>query len=348
MKAMGRFYLRTINYRGRNPVYLLLQILLYLLSGVYFIFLRMKRAYARRRKIKIDIPVISVGNITWGGTGKTPLVIYLVHIFKHRGKNITVIHHGQRFGDEPELLHRKLPQVEILHSASKKKLLLGLKNRKDVNIVVIDDGFQNWDIHRDLDILVLDSGAPFGNGYLIPRGNLREEPASINRADLIVVNKITPESNLDALEKRIARYNFSGDIVYTCYEIEKIRKMEGGEVLPSFLSERKVALVAGIGHPEYFSYLIQNTGAEIIQRFFYPDHHVYTRQDLQRIEDKLDNKVEVILITEKDEVKFKKIFSESQSIISLPLYVVEVGLRFVKNEQALHRRLDILLGGSGI
>ena len=75
---------------------------------------------------------------------------------------------------------------------------------------------------------------------------------------------------------------------------------------------------------------------------------MYTRQDLQTIEDKLDNKVEVILITEKDEVKFKKIFSESQSIISLPLYVVEVGLRFVKNEQALHRRLDILLGGSGI
>jgi tetraacyldisaccharide-1-P 4'-kinase len=334
------FYSKVINYRGKNLIFIILQIMLYILSGIYYIILYIKRANGYKNKIKINIPVISVGNITWGGVGKTPVVIYLAHQIIQRGKNVAIVHHGKRFKDEVELLGRKLPQVEILHSGSKKELILGLESRKDVQIAIIDDGFQNWNIHRDLDILVMDYNAPLGNGYLIPRGNLREEPKSIGRADIVIINKVISCDNLNKLESMITSFNFKGDIVCSCYEVEKIRKINNGEeISPSSLRGKKVALVAGIGRPEYFEHLIQGT----IQKFFYPDHYGYDRQDVQIIIEKLDKEVEYILTTEKDEAKLMDLMVETENRFFLSLYVVGVGLRFIKNEQAIHRRLDILL-----
>lgn len=344
MKSAGMLYFRVINYRGKNLIFIILQILLYMLSGLYYLILCIKRAYGYKNKIKINIPVISVGNITWGGVGKTPAVIYLARHLIQKGKNVAIIHHGRRFKDEVELLSRKLPGVEILHSGSKKELILSLEKRKDVHIAIIDDGFQNWDIHRDLDILVMDYNAPLGNGYLIPRGNLREEPKSIARADIVIINKVVSGEDFNKLESMIASFNFKGDLVYSCYEVEKIRKINNGEEIPpSSLAGKKVALVAGIGQPEYFEYLIKDRGAEVIQRFFYPDHYGYNRQNVQIIMEKLDKGIEYILTTEKDEAKLINLIADLKGGIFSSLYVVEIKLKFIKNEQAIHRRLDILL-----
>ncbi len=344
-----RFYFKIINYRGKNLIYLFVQFVLYLLSGIYYLVLKIIRTYRFQRKLKINIPVISVGNIVWGGTGKTPVVIYLAEKIKDYGKKVAIVHHGSKFGDEAELLKGRLPEVEIFHSISKKEAVLKIGEKNDISVVIIDDGFQNWGIHRDLDIVVMDCNVPFGNGYFIPRGNLREEPASIARADLIVINKITPGKNLDKVESQIRKYNSWADIVYCCYEIEKIMAVNSNQILsPSLLSGKKVALITAIAQPDYFEHIVKKAGAQIIHRFFYPDHYIYTRQDIKNISKELDSRIQLVLTTEKDREKLRKIVSYWEKIISLPLYIVGINLKVIENEQALDRRLRFLLDSPGI
>ncbi len=348
MLSVIRFYFKIINYRGKNLIYLFVQFVLYLLSGLYYLILKIIRTYRFGRKIKIDIPIISVGNIVWGGTGKTPVVIYLAEKIKDYGKKVAIVHHGSKFSDEAESLKVRLPEVEIFHSISKKEAVLKVGKRKDISAVIIDDGFQNWGIYRDLDIVVMDCNVPFGNGYLIPRGNLREEPASIARADLIVINKITTGKNLDQVESQIKKYNSWGEIVYCCYEIEKIMAINNTQTLPpSVLSGKKVALITAIAQPDYFEHIVKNRGVHIVHKFFYPDHYIYTHQDIKNISKELDDRIEFFLTTEKDREKFKRIFSFWEKIISLPLYVVGVNLKVIKNEQTLDRRLHFLLDNPG-
>lgn len=275
--------------------------------------------YAR----KLPIPVISIGNLTVGGTGKTPFTLYLARLLQEQGKRVAVLSRGykgnsslkvnvvsdgksvhlgpEEAGDEPFLLAEKLPGIPVL--TGKDRGILGEYAGKhfSIEVAVLDDGFQHLKLKRELDIILLDGGKPFGNGYLLPRGSLREPPEQLKRADLIVVTQADILKDHEEIKKKIRIHNRSAPIFFAHYSpvtLEKLNQKE--KVSLDYLRGRKVVALAGVARPESFSALLTRLGAEVADTLFYPDHHRYKPEDLEKGE-----KGSVIVTTEKDAVKLR-------------------------------------------
>jgi tetraacyldisaccharide 4'-kinase len=286
---------------------------------------------------KLPCPVVSVGNLTVGGTGKTPMVILLANLLQKKGyrpavlsrgyagrnrQKSNVITDGQNIllgpddaGDEPFLIAASTSGVPVLtgrdrYSAGKHAL-----DRLGANVLVLDDAFQHRQVFRDMNILLLDAERPFENGCILPRGPLREPSSSLKRADLIVLTradeKIPSTFNLD-LDREFpeipvfkARHRPEG-LCKIHFPYPGGRDERKGETTlpPDFLRGKRVFAFAGIAHPQSFRKTIESLGAEVVAFKTYPDHHHYTPADMEDIlKVSRDDTAEIILTTEKDGVK---------------------------------------------
>ena len=275
------------------------------------------------RSRKLSIPVISIGNLTVGGTGKTPTTIYVARLLQSMGKRVGVLSRGYRgvgsgvvnvvsdgervrlgpdtAGDEPFLIAEKLPGIVVL--TGKDRGLVGEYAQKkfSVDIVLLDDGFQHIQLKRDLDILLLDGRNPLGNGYLLPRGDLREPPQSIQRADLVLVTHA--EKNYEKGNDIIHTFNLKAPIFFADYVPVRLENLISQEKMSlDFLHGRAVKALAGVAQPEYFVSLLSHLGAEVKETLFFPDHHCYHQQDLAKID-----KSSLFVTTEKDAVKLRSL-----------------------------------------
>lgn len=280
------------------------------------------RLYDRQffRPVKLPRPVISVGNLTVGGTGKTPTVILIAALLKAHGYHPAVLSRGyggdvdtpvnivsdgdrvcmgwREAGDEPVMIARALPGVPVLTGPKRSLTGRAAVERFGADVLILDDGFQHRSVSREIDIVLLDAARPFGNGHLLPRGPLREPPKALRRATVLLR---TGDADHEApLREASSLPSFRGihrplELVDAATEkTSPLAKLRGAKVLA----------FAGIGSPDSFQRSLEGLGAEVVCFRAFPDHHPYRHSDIVALRLRAaDSGAALIVTTEKDTIR---------------------------------------------
>jgi tetraacyldisaccharide 4'-kinase len=303
--------------KDNSPLVLLARVLLAPLQLVYMLLSSAKNAIYDAKLVSlssVDVPVISVGNLTVGGTGKTPLVIELARRGLAAGKKVAVVTRG--FGapadeagrsDEVRLIADRVPDALLVVSPDK---VLGAKQavEQGAEVVILDDGFQHRRLHRDLDIAVVDARAPFGNGFQLPLGGLRESPAGLARADVVVLThtETMEQSDVTAAVVRLRAFRRDVPVVRAQHRPLGVRSVTADTLDPaSHLAGLDVFLFCGIASPEGFRDTVEALGARVQGLMAFGDHHAFTAHDLAAV--RSEARTARLLCTEKDAGKLGQI-----------------------------------------
>lgn len=274
--------------------------------------------------------VISVGNITLGGTGKTPAVIQAAQVLQGRGKRVAVISRGygrrnenevlvvsdgrsvktdtRLFGDEPVLIASSLPGAAVIVGADRYQAGQAALDQFTPDVLILDDGYQHVRLKRDLNIVLLDADAPFGNGRLFPAGTLREPPQALARADAVLITRAGKGRDLDAVRRVIARHTAAP--VFTASHVPTGLKdiMTGGEEPLASLRGRSLLAFSGIARPQAFFSLLRELGAGVMRELPFPDHYPFRSEDLERVRRTArEEAADMIITTEKDAVRLRSL-----------------------------------------
>lgn len=331
----------------------LLKALLRALSLVYGLSVRFcawQQGMACRR---MECRVVSVGNITLGGTGKTSLVEYVARFLKSAGLRVAVVSRGYlrpvaagdsvaAMGDEPALLLRKLGGVPIIVDKDRQRACRRACHEYGADAVVLDDGFQQWRIKKDLEIVAIDALDPFGNRALLPRGILREPLSSLGRADVFVLTKTDLGEGTADLEVFLRKVNPSALIVRSVHAPLGVWEYPEPAALVSLetLRGRGVALFSGIGDPGSFEKIVLRAGIRVSAHFRFGDHHPFSRDDLDAVARKaMQAGAQALMTTEKDAVRVSASLPEGFRDEGLPLFVLRIELKIVENEEGFRDRL---------
>lgn len=335
---------------------------LHLASHVYTAGVR-ARAWAYRqgvfRRISMSVPVVSIGNVTVGGTGKTPLTIFLATYLRKRGRKPAIVSRGylkegrglvivsdgtkvlagrRQAGDEPYLMARALPEVPVVVGPNRTMAGYVAYGRFAPDIILMDDGFQHLKVQRDLDILVIDATDPFGNGRTLPRGILREPPNHIIRADLIVLTRVDQAEHLDEARAHIRSLNPRAPIVESVHKpTALVHFQECRDLGVSALAGARVVALSSIGNPTGFERTLTDLGATLVDHWRLPNHHHYRRGPLADLVDRArDLNVAAIATTEKDTVRFPPGFA-----FHIPVWVLKIELSIVAGEEHFERLVTL-------
>lgn len=285
-----------------------------------------------RRRDTLPLPVVSIGNLTAGGTGKTPMTQTLCRRLIEHGKRPAVLSrgHGGRgsgvrlvsddhgnigrgaddAGDEPLLLARSLPGVPVLVGKDRRESGREAMRRFALDVLVLDDGFQFWQLARDLDIVLLDARRPFDNGHSLPRGLLREPARHLSRAGLVVATRADGLDDVgrEALCARIAALAPGVGLFFARHTATGLVSLEGFQapLLPlEALRGRRVLAWSAIARPDSFARALAATGAEVVAHVAEPDHHAPSSADVERVRARIrQDGIEALVMTEKDAVKW--------------------------------------------
>ncbi len=318
---------------------------LYLLSLIYErlvqvrLFLYRKRIFRERA---LGCLVISIGNLTVGGTGKTPIVEKFARALQKGGRHVAILSRGYKSvprpskrgwlaklrgdnpapprvvsdgksllldsltaGDEPYMLAHNLKNVVVLVDKDRVKSGLFAIENMNADTLLLDDGLQYLHLKHRLDIVLVDRQAPFGNEFLLPRGTLREPPRNLRRASYIFITKSTGESN-EGLIKRVRRYNRTAEIIECAHKALHLQNVITGKIAPlEKLDGTFIGSICGIAAPESFEDGLRKLGARIEIAKRYIDHHRYTETELRSFINRcIRRDLEMIVTTEKDAVRF--------------------------------------------
>lgn len=294
---------------------------------------------------KVPVKVISVGNLTLGGTGKTPFVMMLAKILKENiGKETAILIRGYGW-DEQAMLKKRLPEIPVFVGEDRVRASRRAVKLYGANAVVLDDGFQYWELARDLNIVLIDSRNLFGNGRLFPRGILREPKESLSRADIVVFTKVDKaRTNLDTLKISLKSMNPSLVFLEAVHKPAALYDARTGEDLGlSFVKGRKAVLVSSIGDPGYFEETVKGLGMNVVEHIIFGDHHDYDEGDISRIAKRCDERsFDFILTTEKDAVKLNRM---RLSFSRYRLMTLSVEMSITAGRETLIDRLNSLYSG---
>ena len=269
------------------------------------------RRFSRRRRIRTHF-TISVGNLTLGGTGKTPFLQYLVKILQRQISPITILSRGyggsmskdgssvpelgepKFYGDEPVLHKNKFPNVQMIIGKNRYKSF-SKYNLDSSGFVILDDGFQHHALERDLDIVLLDGERPLGNGFTLPLGSLREPYSHLVRAHAIVLTKTEPSQEF---LKSLGR-DFPETPVFWAKAVQ--RKLVPRFPIPN-PSPTSIHLVTGVGNPKSVVRSLEEIGIKVLTKNFFRDHHPFSPQDLESLRD-----VRPLAMTTKDWIKWQSL-----------------------------------------
>jgi tetraacyldisaccharide 4'-kinase len=339
--------------------------LLYLLSLIYERIVQVRLALYRRRVFRqraLGCLVISIGNLTVGGTGKTPIVEKFARALQSGGRHVAILSRGyksvpkrnrrtwlQRLsgggvdpprivsdgqtllldsltaGDEPYMLAHNLKNVIVLVDKDRVKSGLFAIDKMKVDTLLLDDGLQYLRLKHRLDIVLVDRQAPFGNEFLLPRGTLREPPRNLKRASYIFITKSTGESN-EELVRRIRRYNRTAEIIECAHQPLYLQHFLTGERLPlDRLRDTFIGSICGIAAPESFEGGLRDLGARIDLAKRYIDHHRYASAELLSFISRcIRRDLEMIITTEKDAVRMPRL---TESEMKVPIYFLRVEIQ---------------------
>jgi tetraacyldisaccharide 4'-kinase len=341
-------YLRLIRGQTPGPVAAAARLGLLGLSGGYRLAVGLRnRAYdaGRAPAGRASVPVVSVGNLTLGGTGKTPMVEWVCRRFRERGLRVAILSRGYGRGeglnDEGRVLEENLPDVPHLQDADRVRLAGIAVEELESEVLVLDDGFQHRRLARDLDIVLLDALEPFGLGWLSPRGLLREPVGSLRRAGVVVLSRadlvdaVTRAAIRTEAERRAGPLRWAEarhaprDLFVSGSEPEPLDRLAGA----------RVAAFCGLGNPEGFRRTLEELGVAPADFRAFPDHHPYNARDVADLGTwAREHGAELVLTTQKDLVKVR-----TAALGGIPLRALRIGLEVT----AGHEVLDAALAAIG-
>lgn len=285
---------------------------------------------------RVSVPVISVGNLTTGGTGKTPLIGWLVGELRSQGIRVAVISrgYGSRDGapnDEALELARRLPGLIHFQDPDRVAAAERAISEAGAELILLDDGFQHRRLARDLDLVLIDATNPFGFDALLPRGLLREPKKSLRRANAIILTRVEQidRERLQTIADKVARLA-PGVPQWEARTVP--RRWVGPEnVLPQEgLADQPVVAFCGIGNPDGFLNQLREVNVAVVDERIYPDHHAYTDQDWATLEASVAASGAVAAVcTGKDLVKLKR-------PLSVPVWALEVELELERGTELIH------------
>ncbi|OGS20884.1 MAG: tetraacyldisaccharide 4'-kinase [Elusimicrobia bacterium RIFOXYA2_FULL_39_19] len=320
---------------------------LWLLSVIYGIAVKLKYNSSLKNKKYLPKKVICAGNITTGGTGKSPAVILLAKMFQEKGRNVAVLSRGYKrksagpdllvvsdkekllaqiteSGDEPYLLAESLKGVPVIVCKSRYEAGKYAVENFNADLLILDDGFSHWKLHRDLDIVLIDCLKPFGGGFLLPLGRLREPLSCLCRASVILLTNsgLVHKEKIDYITNKIRKYNQFSPIVRAYHKpagFEKIISRE--KTAPNGFENKKAIALSSIGNPLSFEKTLQSLGIDIVDTIRFPDHYWYKESDIT----KLSEKKEVIFTTQKDAVKIEAVMRK-MNLTDLNMHFLKIEL----------------------
>jgi tetraacyldisaccharide 4'-kinase len=355
-----------------------LRTVLRVLSFVYLAIVQFRLYLYRKRILKerqLGCLVISIGNLTVGGTGKTPVVEKFARALQKGGRRVAILSRGYKSvdrrqeknwwkrllvpglevpprvvsdgksvlldsaisGDEPYMLASNLTGVAVVVDKDRVKSGLHALKKLDVDTLLLDDGLQYLHLKHRLDIVLVDRQAPFGNEHLLPRGTLREPPRNLQRASYIFITKCNGEPN-DGLIQRIRRYNRTAEIIECTHKPLYLKHVYKDERLPlDCLKGLYIGSLCGIAAPESFEAGLRNLGAKIELSRHFADHHRYAEKELNLFLQRCVRRdVSAVITTEKDAVRFPII-----DPLEVPIYYLRVEIEILNGqetwEQCVHR-----------
>ncbi len=288
---------------------------------------------------RVSCRIVSIGNITAGGTGKTPMTLYFAEQWQKKGCKVGIVSRGYRrknkaalvlvsdgvetcatpdaAGDEPYLMAQRLSGVPVMVCADRFEGCKELIRRFAVEVILLDDAFQHLKIHRDQNILIIDATQPFGNGHLLPRGPLREPLSAIKRSDLVIFTRAEKDLPMKKIIQHVSPYQPS--ILQSRFKTTALIDLNTGKSSdPSVLKGQCVLPFCGIGNPAAFFSQLESLGAKLEPAHIFEDHHDYKQSDWAAIQNSAANKKGIwIVTTEKDAVKIKSLMTETAKIYAL-------------------------------
>jgi tetraacyldisaccharide 4'-kinase len=319
------------------------------------------------RSRRVDAKVVCIGNLTAGGTGKTPATILAALTLRRRDQPVAILSRGygrpekssevrvlqdgsgldwRQCGDEPWMMHQLLKgqHVPILVAPDRVRSATQAVASFQPKVLLLDDGFQHRRLQRDLDVVLVDSLDPFGGGSLLPLGNLREPRRALRRAHLIMLTHVdqAPEAQLRTLREEIHRINPAAPLLESIHKPDFLLEVMTEVQVPfTRLQGRPVATLAGLAAPEQFEGSLEAHGIRIAQKWRYPDHHRYTHRELASIGHLRAGMP--IVTTFKDLVRFP---ADWRELLAQEVYVLAIRLEIVRGKNTWNDALLGLAGGT--
>lgn len=302
------------------------------------------RRYDRRQAEvhTVAVPVICVGNLTMGGTGKTPMVQYLAEWFRSHGVRVAIVSRGYRAevgegNDEARELSDKLPDVPHIQNADRVAAANLAVDELDMQLVLLDDGFQHRRLHRDMDLVLLDALQPFGYNHVFPRGMLREPVHGLRRADVAVLTRanFVTAVQRQAIQDRVRSIAPALRWVEVAHQPTGLRSQISSEPIDTLVGKRVLGF-CGIGNPAGFRKTLEDCGVRLLDFREYPDHHHYSRDDVQSlIEWSKLHRPDLLICTHKDFVKI-----EMDQLGEIPLRALVVEIQVLAGAAVLEEALQ--------
>ena len=338
------------------------------LSGIFRMLVQLRLSRYRsgaRIQHYLGTQVVAIGNITVGGTGKTPVVELLSRTLRDRGRQVAILsrgykskkldrpqkwqdRHGRNIpaermpkvvstgaallldskfaGDEPFMLARNLDGVSVVVDKNRVRGGLFAVDQLEADTLLLDDGMQYLDLAHSIDIVLIDSGSPFGTEALLPRGTLREPPKNLRRASYILITKCDGSSN-EALISRIRKYNKVAEIIECTHGPIYLEDVFTRERRPlDFLKDKWVGAISAIAVPEAFEKSLERLGARVEIRRRFSDHYRFSKREVEKFMQRcVERDMEMIVTTEKDAVRFPKPTS-----VDVPVYFLRIEVEILK------------------
>jgi tetraacyldisaccharide 4'-kinase len=343
------------------------------LSHAYKGVMRLRSSLYRNgilRHHTLGCQVISIGNLTVGGTGKTPVVEVFARTLQQKGRKVAILSRGYKKeepplikrlgdkvlmrekrtpprivsdgetllldsamgGDEPYMLASNLPDVAVLVDKDRVKSGRYAINRLGCDTLILDDGFQYLYMKHRVDVVLVDSKNPFGNGFVLPRGILRESIRSLSKADYVFITKCNGTDN-SGLKAEIRRFNAKAEIIECAHKpryLKNVFTTVRDEL--AYLKGMPVIAFSGIAAPEGFESSLESLGANVLGRIRYADHHRYTQQQIIDAINRAKNEgAEAIITTEKDAVRFPRL-----DRTDVPVYFLRVDIELLSGTEDFH------------
>lgn len=295
-----------------------------------------------RSVIQVNVPVISVGNLSLGGTGKTPMVKWIAKWCLKEGKRVAIVSRGYGTtdgtkNDEARELAQTLANVPHVQNPDRVAAARQAIAEHGAEVIVADDAFQHRRLARDLDVVLIDALEPFGFGHLFPRGTLREPVDGLRRAGLVCLTRsdLVPADRRREIRQVISQLNPHAPCCEAAHAPSHIVDATGRETEIGQLSGKRIAAFCGIGNPPGFRNMLAQLDCQLVAWREFPDHHAYTMKDAVELESwARHNRVEILVCTHKDLVKLPTSLSEN-----IPLMAVAVEMRFVEGEDLVRQAI---------
>ena len=295
---------------------------------------------------RAPLPVISIGNLTAGGTGKTPLAAYVARWFRERDVRVCFLSRGYGaaeggLNDEALVLEQLCPDVPHLQHPDRAASARIADEELESQLLILDDGFQHRRLGRDLEIVLIDASNPWGYDFLLPRGLLREPVSGLARAAVAIITRVeqVPPTQVSSIRRRISEVAPHCDVVEAAFPFTQFVNSDGDDLPLDELRGKSIAAFCGIGNPEAFRRSLEQAGFAIAGYQTFPDHHKYSRADVEQLETWAASLgVAAVVVTQKDLVKIGL-----TCLGGRPLWALQIGTEIRRGEAEFNRHLEQIL-----